>query len=125
MQPRSLNAHLGVVIFMNAKKVLGSLFFGATILVYITVVYPQSLVRCMDLSLQYFGVGGDLPVSLNTRGDIKTEHLEGKLIFLSPENVHLVPTQSDGHLVIVRRDEIQKLDIQNLSGFGHRGQHSI
>jgi hypothetical protein len=119
-----VNVHLGVVIYMNAKKVLGSLSVGVLLLVYIAVVYPSPLVRCMDLSLQYFGVGGGLPASMQMKGDGKVENLAGKLIFLSPENVYFLPPGVDGHILIVRRDDILKLDIQNFSGFGHRGQHS-
>lgn len=120
-----VNVHLGVVIYMNAKKVLGSLSLGALLLVYIAVVYPSPLVRCMDLSLQYFGVGGGLPASMQMKEDGKVENLAGKLIFLSPDNVYVLLPGSDGHIIIVRRDDILKLDIQNFSGFGHNGQHSL
>lgn len=119
-----VNAHLGVVIYMNARKVLGSLSLGVVLLVYIAVVFPSPLVRCMDLSLQYFGVGGGLPATMQLKEDSKIESLAGKLIFLSPENVYFLSPGVDGHILIVRRDDVLKLDIQNFSGFGHSGQHS-
>ncbi|GAB7534269.1 hypothetical protein [Burkholderia sp. 3C] len=119
-----VNAHIGVVIYMRAKAVLGSLLMGAMWLVYIVVAYPLPLVRFMDLSLQYFGVGGGLQVSLHVREGGEIKNLEGKLLFLSPENVYLLPPGVDGHILIVQRRDAIMLDIKNLSGFGHRGQHS-
>ncbi|PRG89918.1 hypothetical protein [Burkholderia multivorans] len=119
-----VNIHLGIVFYMNARKALRSLSVGVPLLIMIAVMYPAPLARCMDLSLQYFGVGGGLPVSMQMKGETQAETLAGKLIFLSPENVYFLPPGVNGHLVIVRRDDISKLDIQNFSGFGHQGQHS-
>lgn len=109
--------HVGIVLNSSAKAALCSLGLGVLILIPTAMLNPGTLALPYSLSLQFFGNGGGLPVSIKLAKPDAT--IEGKLVLASPEYIYLYPRGKKSLLVISRR-EVDYFSVNNLSGFGHK-----
>lgn len=105
--------HVGVLVNGKGIHALISIGFGAILLCTVAILSPGSLALPYSLSLQYFGNGGEVNISLTA----SNTEIKGKLLLASPENFYI---QKGNKLVIVGRDAVTGTTIENLGGFGHR-----
>ncbi|KVP36552.1 hypothetical protein [Burkholderia ubonensis] len=111
--------HIGVVIYQRAKQVFASLGIGVALLIGVCLVMPQTIAKMLDGSLQYFGVGGGLPLSILIEDGQQTRRICSKLILLTPTQVFAA---SDPHEVMIfDRSRLTGISIDNHSAF-HRGK---
>ncbi|MGF7192408.1 hypothetical protein JOE11_005486 [Robbsia andropogonis] len=107
--------HIGVVIYQNAKRVFGSLCFGIFALVSVSLLMPETISRILDSSLAYFGVGGDLPISISYDEAGTAKGFLGKLVLLTPSQIFV---SKNSHIfTIFERSKVTSITISNESAF--------
>jgi hypothetical protein len=112
-----VTVHIAVLVSGKAQVAFGSLVFaGIPLLISLSIFAPGALAFPYNLTLQFFGTGGGLPMSYRTVHMPKPA--EGRLVLAAPENIYFYPTGQAG-LSIVRRSDLLEFKVQNLSGFGH------
>lgn len=109
--------HLGEVRFMRASRVMTSLVVGALVLVFVCIEMPGTVARLLDPSLQYFGVGGGLPVSIVFFDGVKRCEVDDRLTLLTPTQVFV--GDAPLRVRVLDRSKIVELDIQNTSSLHH------
>jgi hypothetical protein len=105
--------HVSIIIHSRGKHAFYSILTGIFILSTTAIISPGSLAMPYSLSLQYFGNGGRVPISLK----VSDHPVEGELILASPENYYI---QIKNKLTIIKRDDSSEVYINNLFGFGHK-----
>lgn len=109
--------HIGVVIYQRAKRVFVSLGLGVALLVGVCLVMPQAIAKMLDGSLQYFGVGGGLPLTVSVEDGQQARQISSKLVLLTPTAIF---AGGESHQVMVfDRSKVIEISIDNKSAF-HR-----
>jgi hypothetical protein len=102
---------------MRASRVMTSLVVGALVLVFVCIEMPGTVARLLDPSLQYFGVGGGLPVSIVFFDGVKRCEVDDRLTLLTPTQVFV--GDAPLRVRVLDRSKIVEIDIQNTSSLHH------
>lgn len=116
-----ISFHIAIVVNGSGKLAMRSLLGGILLLTTISFIQPGALAFPYSLSLQYFGNGGGILVSVKLPKADQSIH--GRLVLQSPEHVYFY---EDGHtsISVIANKDIELISIENLSGFGHGKQKS-
>lgn len=108
--------HVAIVINGQGKAALRSLLLGVGMLTTISFLQPGALAFPYSLSLQYFGNGGGIAVTIKITKS--AENIQGRLVLNSPDHIYLY---KDGvsMISVISHKDIEIIKIANLSGFGH------
>jgi hypothetical protein len=103
---------LGTLIHGTAKDSLRSLAGVLFILVGITAVAPKETVALLEFGLKHFGVGGNVPVTLKLEQSAEAKTVDGRLVFLSPENAYVV-LDGDSRVSIIPRSKAEIISVSS------------
>lgn len=103
---------VGTLIHGTAKDSLRSLVVVLVCLAGITAVAHKETVALLEFGLRHFGVGGNVPVTLKLEHPADAKTVEGRLVFLSPENAYVV-LDGDSRVSIIPRSKAEIISVSS------------
>lgn len=103
---------IGTLIHGTAKDSLRSLVVVLGCLVCITVMAHKETVALLEFGLKHFGVGGNVPVTLKLEHPAEAKTVDGRLVFLSPENAYVV-LDGDSRVSIIPRSKAEIISVSS------------
>lgn len=103
---------IGTLIHGTAKGSLRSLVIVLVCLVGITAVAHKETVALLEFGLKHFGVGGNVPVTLKLEQPAEAKTVDGRLVFLSPENAYVV-LDGDTRVSIIPRSKAEIISVSS------------
>lgn len=103
---------LSALIHGTAKDSLRSLALVLFSLVSMTALAPTQTVALLEFGLKHFGVGGNVPVTLKLEHPAEAKTVDGRLVFLSPENAYVV-LDGDNRVSIIPRMKAEIISVSS------------
>lgn len=103
---------IGTLIHGTAKDSLRSLVGVLVCLLAITVMAHKETVALLEFGLKHFGVGGNVPVTLKLEQPAEPKTVDGRLVFLSPENAYVV-LDGDSRVSIIPRSKAEIISVSS------------
>lgn len=103
---------IGALIHGTAKDSLRSLVIVLVCLLGITAVAHKETVALLEFGLKHFGVGGNVPVTLELEHPAEAKTVDGRLVFLSPENAYVV-LDGDNRVSIIPRSKAEIISVSS------------
>lgn len=103
---------IGALIHGTAKDSLRSLVIVLVCLLGITAVAHKETVALLEFGLKHFGVGGNVPVTLELEHPAEAKTVNGRLVFLSPENAYVV-LDGDNRVSIIPRSKAEIISVSS------------
>ncbi|MFZ6773713.1 hypothetical protein ACO0LB_13435 [Undibacterium sp. SXout7W] len=96
-----ITLYFATAMYAPAKKSIRTLLALQAVILCMSAVTPETVVKVLKPGLKMYSVGGDLPIEIMGRnGDLN----KGELVFLSPINLYM-RLEKEGPLLILKRDE--------------------
>ena len=103
---------IGTLTHGTAKDSLRSLVIVLVCLLGITAVAHKETVALLEFGLKHFGVGGNVPVTLKLEHPAEAKSVDGRLVFLSPENAYVV-LDGDSRVSIIPRSKAEIISVSS------------